>query len=148
MTIKDFSRLATALFLCSAILYAGATQVYAEEPAESQQRTESVIRGQLEAMAQGDGAGAYSYAAPNIQDIFPSPDIFMAMVRDGYGALIAPSDYAFEHFEVRDDRAIQVLNVLDQNGRQWRAIYRMQRLEDGTWRIAGCMIEEIQGGNV
>ncbi|WP_232845864.1 DUF4864 domain-containing protein [Aurantimonas marina] len=45
---------------------------------------QAAISGQLEAFRSDDGAGAYSYAAPNIKAIFPSPQIFMGMVRSGY----------------------------------------------------------------
>ncbi|MEQ8440848.1 MAG: DUF4864 domain-containing protein [Alphaproteobacteria bacterium] len=141
-------RTTIVLLFCIAALIGVPQKPSAQEPGESRALTEAVIRSQLEAMAAGDDARAYSYAAPSIQDMFPTADIFMQMVRDGYGALIAPVDFAFQRFESRDGRAIQVLNVVDRQGRLWRATYRMLRLEDGSWRIAGCMIEEIPGGSV
>ncbi|MGY4345197.1 hypothetical protein ACVWXM_001661 [Bradyrhizobium sp. GM7.3] len=55
---------------------------------------QSIIRAQEQAFGRDDARGAYSYAAPAIQEIFPAPDIFMSMVQNGY-----PPVYRHKSFE-------------------------------------------------
>lgn len=106
------------------------------------------ITGQLDALAADDPAKAYSYAAPMIQQKFGDADTFMRMVRQGYGALIAPSAVDFQRFEQRDGRAVQSVKILAQDGTAWMAHYMMERMEDGTWRIAGCRMEQLAADSV
>lgn len=126
----------------------GAVTLHAEEPSAGQTAAVEIIQGQLEAMAAGDKAKAYSYAAPFIQQKFENPETFMTMVARGYGALIAPQAYEFQRYEARDDRAVQSVQVIAQDGTAWMAYYQMQRMEDGSWRIAGCRLEKLPGGAV
>jgi hypothetical protein len=102
-----------------------------------------VIQGQLDAFAAGDPATAYSFAAPTIQRKFGDAETFMRMVRQGYGALIDPAAVDFQRFEQREGRAVQSVRVLARDGTAWMAHYLMERMEDGTWRIAGCHMEQI-----
>ncbi len=55
---------------------------------------QNVIRAQERAFARSDAAAAYSHAAPAIQEIFPSAEIFMQMVQQGY-----PPVYRHQSFE-------------------------------------------------
>lgn len=105
----------------------------------------AVIQTQLEAFRAGDHATAYDQAAPSIRSIFPSVDHFMRMVRSGYGALIDPASVDFTVFEARDDRAVQEVVVQDRQGRAWKAFYLMERQSDGSWRIAGVQLAEMDG---
>jgi len=45
---------------------------------------QDVIDSQLKAFIANDGARAYSFAAPNIKQLFPTADVFMDMVGKGY----------------------------------------------------------------
>ena len=60
---------------------------------------QSSIDGQLQAFKADDNAKAYSYAAPNVQRIFPSVDIFMGMVTSAYEPVHKPKSYAFGKVE-------------------------------------------------
>src|SRR4051812_8943191 len=44
---------------------------------------QAVISAQAEAFGRDDAAAAYGHAAPAIRQLFPEPDIFMNMVRNG-----------------------------------------------------------------
>ena len=99
-----------------------------------------VITKQLEAFKRDDGMEAYSYAAPMIQEIFPSQENFMQMVKQGYPQVYRPRNYAFTSLERKSDGFAQMVMITDENGRIWNALYFMQRQPDGSWKIAGCQI--------
>lgn len=54
-----------------------------------------VIQTQLNAFARSDAVTAYAQASPEIHSIFPTTEVFMMMVRQGYSALIAPAVVGF-----------------------------------------------------
>ncbi|TIX97077.1 MAG: DUF4864 domain-containing protein, partial [Mesorhizobium sp.] len=61
------------LFMSSA--FAGDAEIKAAQ---------TVIDSQLKAFVANDGAKAYSFAAPNVKRVFPTVDMFMNMVTNGY----------------------------------------------------------------
>ncbi|MEQ8828325.1 MAG: DUF4864 domain-containing protein [Alphaproteobacteria bacterium] len=125
----------------------GAITARAQDNA-GQQAVATIIQNQLNAMAAGDRAKAYSYAAPFIQQKFRNPDIFMEMVTRGYAPLIAPQAVEFQRFEASGGRATQAVMLVARDGSAWMATYFMQQMEDGSWRIAGCQLEKLPGGAV
>lgn len=143
------SKLRTAL---SILLIATGLAAAPMAPASAQDAENApivdVITGQLNALAINDSAKAYSYAAPTIQQKFGDADTFMRMVRQGYGALISPSGIDFQRFEQRDGRAVQSVKILARDGTAWMARYMMERMDDGTWRIAGCQMHQLPAESV
>jgi hypothetical protein len=67
------------------------------------------------------------------------------MVRDSYPAVYRPASVAFLKLERRGDRVQQAVQLSDCRGRPWLALYEMQRLDDGTWRFAGCVLNANDG---
>jgi hypothetical protein len=109
----------------------------------------SVIENQLNAFAADDGAKAYSYAAPVVQQVFPSVDMFMGMVKQGYQPVYRNTDRVFgDSFQDPRGRTAMRVVLTDQNGKRHEAIYAMEKQPDGSWKIAGCVILEIQGQEV
>ncbi|CAN5131534.1 DUF4864 domain-containing protein [soil metagenome] len=109
---------------------------------------QKVIAGQLQALQADDGTTAYSFAAPSIKMLFPSPEIFMSMVKNGYPQVYRPQSYKFA--EITTDpfgRPAQHVTIIDGNGKLWTAVYTMERQADGTWKIAGCSIIEAPGAD-
>lgn len=104
------------------------------------QSIEGVIARQLDAFRHDDAAGAYAFAAPSIQRMFPTPDIFMDMVRRGYAPVYRPSDVVFADLALRDGDLVQTVELTGPDGRPVTALYTMERQPDGSWRIAGCML--------
>jgi hypothetical protein len=78
-----------------------------------------IITAQISAFRADDGQTAYGYAAPVVRNIFPTPEIFMSMVKRGYGPVYRPQTY--------------------------EALYSMEKQPDGTWRISGCTLLEVPG---
>lgn len=104
----------------------------------------AVIEAQLAAFAADDGPRALSYAFPDIRKRFPVPEGFLEMVRKSYPVVYRPRSVGFLEPEQADDEVFQAVEMSDAEGVLWIAIYRMGRIEDGTWRIMGCRV--VPGG--
>ena len=138
--------MATALSLgigASASVYAVADPVSAGDAASVQ----TVIEDQLLAFKENDGSRAYSHAAPGIKQVFGSVDRFMAMVLSGYRPLVDPGSYTFGRSDGRDQKIAQELIVTDKAGKQWQAIYILEKQPDGSWKINGVKMNPYQGAS-
>jgi hypothetical protein len=109
---------------------------------------QAIISDQIAAFNADDGLRAYSHAAPVIKQLFPSPDIFMSMVKQGYQPVYRQKSFNFG--EVRDDmgRPSQEVTIVDANGQTWTAIYSFERQANGTWKISGCRLVKVPGADV
>lgn len=108
-----------------------------------------IISSQIAAFNADDGPAAYAFAAPMIQQIFPTPDAFMSMVRQGYQPVYRQKSYVFG--KVATDsagRPTQHVTIVDMNGKTWTAVYTMERQPDGSWKIAGCTLVGVPGADV
>ena len=102
---------------------------------------QSVVEGQLKAFQAGDGALAYSFAAPTIKQMFPSPDIFMSMVENGYRPVFKPQSYAFGKAEETSTTTImQGVMLVGPDGKDYEALYQLALQPDGTWRITAVSL--------
>lgn len=142
--IPAFSRLCirSLAVLVFAACLAAAPGTGQAQTAEQQAAIVDVIRNQLSAFRRDDGPGAYRFAAPTIQTIFPSANIFMDMVRRGYGFLIDPAAVEFLDVRAEGGDLYQAVRVIDRDGKRRIAIYQMERQEDGSWKIAAVYITE------
>lgn len=109
-------------------------------PAREWTAIRKVIGDQLAALKAGDGVKAMTYAAPGIRDQFGTPDNFMRMVREGYGALLTARRTQFLEGAVIDEAVVQPLRLVLPDESVLVALYQMQRQPNGQWRIAGCVI--------
>ena len=85
-----------------------------------------VVEDQLDAFRRDDGAAAFGFASPFIQEKFGTPDNFMTMVRSGYGAVYRPRRVEFR--EIADDPdlgIVQKVLLVGPDGRPVLAIYQM-----------------------
>ncbi|MGE0499756.1 MAG: DUF4864 domain-containing protein [Rhizobiaceae bacterium] len=121
------------MFLCGLPLaHAGEAEVKAAQ---------DIIQRQLEAFLADDGTLAYSYAAPNVKQIFPTVDSFMSMVTNGYKPVHRPQNYAFGKFQETDASSIvQQVLIVGPDGKDYEAVYTLQRQPDGSWQITGCSL--------
>ena len=109
-----------------------------------QSAMQATISAQLEAFKKDDGAVAYSFAAPIVKNIFPTAEIFMTMVKRGYEPVFRNNTYRFT--ELATDgfgRPLQHVIISASDGRRYEALYAMQKMDDGSWKIAGVQIVEI-----
>lgn len=117
----------------------------AQSASNDQQAIQSVIQSQIDAFRKDDGATAYSFASPSLHRIFPSPEIFMNMVRQGYPAVYHPRSYTFGALETKAGQLTQTVEFVGPDGDYWTALYTMGRQEDGSWKITGCFIVKSEG---
>ena len=90
-----------------------------------------------------------SYAAPLVQQIFQTPENFMMMVKKGYQPVYRNSARTFgEVFQDRLGRPAMRVVLTGADGKRYEALYAMEKQEDGSWKIAGCVILEIPSQEV
>jgi hypothetical protein len=134
-----------ATMLLAILLLAPEVRAQQVAPADAEQ-FQRIISDQIRAFRADNGVAAYGYAAPAIKRIFPSPEIFMEMVRKGYRPVYRPSRFAFgEVTEEIQGRPTQQVTIIDENGKAWSALYVFERQPDGSWKIIGCSLLQSAG---
>jgi hypothetical protein len=138
------TRRLTLIALCLLALLATPLSLSAQTVTDAEaQEFQHIITSQLNAFNADDGAGAYAFAAPMIQRMFPTPQFFMSMVQKGYPPIYRRKSYAFGRIGNEMGGApTQHVTIIDQNGKAWTALYAMERQPDGSWKIVGCQLVE------
>ena len=67
------------------------------------------------------------------------------MVRSQYAVMIAPASIVFLKLEHENGATLQPVQLSDDRGQLWLAVYSMQRDAQGSWRINGCVLQRLQG---
>ena len=102
---------------------------------------QGTIEAQLRAFLAGDGALAYSYAAPGVRRIFPSVEAFMRMVESGYVPVQRPRHYSFgKAVETSATSIVQQVMIVGPDGKDYEAVYTLELQPDGIWRITGVSL--------
>ncbi|MBC7802680.1 MAG: DUF4864 domain-containing protein [Candidatus Parcubacteria bacterium] len=104
-----------------------------------------VVQAQIDAIAVDDGPKAFSYASEGIRAQFGIPEVFMAMVREGYPVVYRPASVRFLPAYRERDEFKQPVRMTDGNGLVWVALYRLEKHRNGSWRIAGCSLARTAG---
>ncbi len=119
-----------------------ADSISAADKAEFQR----IITAQITAFKADDGPAAYDFAAPVVRNIFPTPEIFMTMVKQGYPQVYRPQSFNFTEALIDPmGRPAQKMTVVGPDGKSYIALYSMEKQPDSTWRISGCTLLEIPG---
>ena len=105
----------------------------------------AVIQAQLKAFAADDAKSAFTFATPQLREMFGSPENFMAMVRRSYPVVYRPASVAFLKPDLDGDAVTQGVHLTDASGRLWLALYRLERQPDMRWRISACQVVEARG---
>ena len=117
------------------------TAAVATEPTQAEQTTlKQLVQEQLAAFQRDDGAAAYGLAAPGIQKMFPSPDLFIGMVKQAYPPIYRPQSIAYGQVADSPIGLVQKVYVTGPDGQNWVALYRFEKQPDGSWKIAGCSL--------
>ena len=101
---------------------------------------QSVIRAQEQAFSRDDAAAAYSHAAPEIRQLFPQADIFLQMVQQGYAPVYRHKSFEFGEARSAGGRIAQRVQIVDDNGEAWEAMYTLEQQPDGSLKITGCSL--------
>jgi len=100
-----------------------------------------VIQSQIDAFKRDDGAAAYAFASPLIQQKFGTAEHFMTMVRTAYPAVYRPKAVEFRELASSDDMGVmQKVFFVGPDGAGVLAFYQMERQPDGSWKISGCFV--------
>jgi ketosteroid isomerase-like protein len=120
-----------------------AALVFALTPARADDESDirGVIESQLNAFAADQGDVAYDQAAPIVKQAFPTVEHFMAMVKGGYRMVYRNTSRDFQKLE-KDGLGRPAMRVLltAEDGKRYEAFYAMEKQEDGSWKIAGCVV--------
>jgi hypothetical protein len=125
------------VFLLLALLFALASPARAADDVAAAQ---DVIRSQEQAFSRDDAAAAYSYAAPEIHQIFPQANIFMLMVQHTYSAVYRHRSFEFGEARTEGRWIAQRVHIVDANGEAWEALYTLEQQPDGSLKITGCSL--------
>lgn len=101
-----------------------------------------VISSQLDAFLEDDFVTAFTFAHPNIKNIFRTPENFGRMVREGYPMVWRPAEVEYLDLRQESGRTFQDVRIIDGNGRAFILEYTMAETGEG-WRIAGVRILEM-----
>ena len=125
------------VLLLLALLVSAAPLAIAADDATPAQ---TAIRQQEQAFARDDAAAAYAQAAPEVHAILPSPDIFMAMVRQGYAPVYRHQSFEFGESSTESGVIAQRVHIVDAKGEAWEALYTLEAQPDGSLKITGCSL--------
>lgn len=136
-----------AVSLIAAIgLHAGAvTSASTQEVAPWQ----APIERQLQAFQSGNGPEAYSFAAPNIRQMFPTLETFMSMVQLGYPQVRNPKRWRMgEATPLSGNSVAQEMVLVGPDNQVWKALYTVELQPDGSWLIAAVVLEKLPAMDV
>ncbi len=104
-----------------------------------------VIEQQIIAFLNDDVDSAYAFAAPRVQKVFPEPQRFFDMVKQNFPPVYRPGNYAFGRALSETDGATiaQELLITGPKGKDWRAVYVLERQQDGNYRINGVRLSKL-----
>ena len=129
-------------------LFFGFSGISAAQSDAERATVQNVIEQQLSAFLRDDAAAAYSFASPGIQNMFPTEEIFMDMVRQGYAPVYRPRSHAFGAIRQTPAGLEQIVDIVDAEGQEWTALYTLQQQPDGSWKITGCFLLKKPGESV
>ncbi|WP_161631551.1 DUF4864 domain-containing protein [Rhodoferax saidenbachensis] len=109
-------------------------------PPKDEKQILRVVRSQLDAFAHGDAAKAFSYAAPNIRRQVGTAEQFMEMVRTQYEVVYRPASATFLRPSGQAGEAVLHVQLTDEDGDLWTAVYTLQKQKNKSWRITGCAL--------
>ena len=104
------------------------------------QAIRKAISEQLAALKAGNADKAFGYASPGIRAQFGDAATFIAMVREAYSPLLLARYTEFLEGAVIDGVVVQPLRLIAPDNTVQVALYTVERLSGGGWRITGCQL--------
>lgn len=100
---------------------------------------EANITAQIQAFKADDFSTAFTFASPNIQRLFGTPENFGVMVRRGYPMVWRPADVRFLELREVAGALWQKVMITDSDGRVHILDYQMVQQGSG-WKINGVQL--------
>jgi hypothetical protein len=109
-----------------------------------------VIEDQINAFLMDDAEAAYSHAAPGIRALYPDSGRFFEMVKRGYRPVYRADNFAFGRWKASEDgRTIyQEVLVEGPDRKDWRVLYRLDKQEDGIFKINGVQMAKTDAPQI
>lgn len=107
-----------------------------------------VIGGQIYALKSGNHQSAYSYAAPNVKQAFPSVKNFISMLQNGYKPLYQHISYIFGKNTTSNGEVYQEVIVADEARQLWQFIYTLKQQKDFRWKVTNVVMYPYKGTSV
>ncbi|MBC8339129.1 MAG: DUF4864 domain-containing protein [Rhodospirillales bacterium] len=104
-----------------------------------------VLKRQIEAFRRDDGKAAFSYASPDVQDQYGSAASFLSRFASTYKAVYRPQSVTFLNLAYSRGRLVQRVLLLGPDGNAVIALFPMVKLDDGSWRMDGCVLVPATG---
>ena len=105
---------------------------------------EGVIGNQIDAFKADNFEQAFEFAAPNIRNIFRTPENFGRMVTQGYPMVWRPAEVTYLELREENGSYWQKVQIVDAQGRVHVLDYRMLDTDSG-WKINGVQLLESAG---
>lgn len=100
------------------------------------------IDAQIEALRQGDFAGAFGYASAGIHRQFGTVENFEAMLKGGYPMVIAPRERFYMQQRREASRRVQPVQMEDDAGQLFTLEYLMVNTPAG-WKIDAVRLMQV-----
>lgn len=100
------------------------------------------VESQLQALSHDDAAKAFELATPKQRLMIGSAAKFLDIIKENYPPIYRYESAIFFRAEVVEGDPIQIVRLADDEGKVWIAVFRMQQVEDSSWKIDGCFLFE------
>ena len=134
--MSRLTRLIAVLLFCTAS--------HPAQAQEAQPAIMGVIQNQLDAFQVDNGEAAFSYASPGIRRMFGTVDRFMSMVRQSYQPVYRPAQVQFLDLLDSPRGPVQRVMFVGPDGDAVMGHYLMEQQPDGTWRIDGVFLSDVE----
>ena len=111
------------------------------QDAAQQQPIEATITAQIEAFRHSDFDRAFTYASPNIHQIFGTAGNFGMMVTTGYPMVVNPAQVEMQDLRMIGGALWQRVRVTDQQGQAFLLDYQMIETPKG-WLINAVQLQK------
>lgn len=135
-------RITLMLTLAASLVALPATASAALLSEAEENAIQRVIVAQLNAFAEDDADGAFATATPSVREAIGEPGRFLAMVRGAYPMVYRPAVVDFLKPEQDAGQVMQLVQLTDNHDKSWLVVFAMERQDDATWRISGCVVAE------
>lgn len=144
-----FMRIPLLLGLAFAVVSAATEANAGPLSAAESEAVRDVIVAQMQAFAEDDAERAFEAATPGVREAIGSSGLFLAMVRGSYPMVYHPASMSFLKSPEADGlpgedpySVVQLVQITDDEGKSWLALYELERQTDNSWRISGCLVAE------
>jgi hypothetical protein len=108
----------------------------------------AVVQAQLDAFANDDAQRAFALASTQTRMLIGDPDDFLRLVKEQYTPVYRNRFAFFFKPETVHGATFQIVSLTAPDSRVWIALYRVEREEDGNWKIDGCQLLETSSVSI